>query len=65
MIYNNTVGPIRLEVQGWRDGGNAVLRLPDRWSSNDIVDITIKREQLHDLRYLIDRALAAIEEVEK
>lgn len=60
--YRNTVGRIELEVHELRDGGNAILTIPAGWNDSvEMVRNELKREELHDLRHLIDRALAAIE----
>ena len=62
MLFEKRIDRIKLEVFEERDGGNAVLLVPDGW--NDTVPIlrsVLKREELVDLHYLIDRALDAID----
>jgi hypothetical protein len=62
MIYRNQVGRIALEVREPRDGGKAELIIPDGWNDSvPKIRNVLTREELHDLRYLIDRALTAIE----
>jgi hypothetical protein len=61
MLYDQTVGRLRLEMLHERDGGNATLTVLAGWNDSvPRVRNEITREELHDLRYLIDRALAAV-----
>lgn len=65
MIYSNKCGRLELSMREKRDGGNAILTVPAGW--NDSVERVLNeltREELHDLRYLIDRALSAIGEAD-
>lgn len=61
-IYNNTIDRITLEVQEFRDGGSVFLTIPDGWNDSvQKVRNTLTTEELHDLRYLIDRAIVALD----
>lgn len=59
-MYRKTIGRIQLEVFDASYGGCVYLTIPDGW--NEFVPRVrneLTREELHDLRYLIDRALAS------
>lgn len=59
--YRNKVGRLEIEVFDLSHGGHVALTIPDGWNETvPKVRNELTREELHDLRYLIDRALAAI-----
>lgn len=61
MLYSNKIGRLALELRNWREGEHATLSIPDGWNDSvEVVRNTLTREELHDLRHLIDRALAAM-----
>ena len=62
MIYSKKVGRIELCVRPVQDGGNASLHIPAGWNDSvPVVDNELTWDELHDLRYLIDRALGALD----
>lgn len=67
-VYDKTIGRLRVVVseEGARQHGyghGAVITCPHGWNDSCRIQThTVSVEELRDLRYLLDRAIAAAEE---
>lgn len=64
-MYRKKIGRIELELRAERDGGHAFLTIPDGWNKTvPTLRNELTREELRDLKYMIERALAAVDRSE-
>jgi hypothetical protein len=62
MIYGKKIGRIALQVPHPGDGSPELI-IPDGWNDSvPKIHHTLSIEELHDLRFLIDRAIAKVDE---
>lgn len=67
-MYNKKLGRLRVEVRdtGARDhtySHGAQISCPDGWNDScPILTLTVSVEEMRDLRYLLDRAIAAADD---
>lgn len=60
--YSKKMDRISIIVHDLREGGNVVISIQDGWNSMcEWKANTVTREELYDLRHLIDRAISYVE----
>lgn len=61
MLLSKKIDRIELELHEAAVGGHAVLSVPDGWhDSSPIAKVTLSRDELRDLHYLIERMFDAM-----